>query len=181
MIVDEFALKRIEDLAKEIGRIGALLDALHALVDAQDIDDAMLTYEDSDDYMGKPTGEIDTRTIRELFDWPMADEAKAYYDMAQEKAVKTEPEEERTETHESATIEVEEESEEDPYGVIAAAQKIIEAGDKPKAGRPKIDREEVLQYAREGLSARWISEEMGIGLSSTNRILKELRDEGRLY
>jgi transposase len=181
MIVDEPALKRIEDLAKEIGRIGALLDALHALVDAQDIDDAMLTYEDRDEYTGRPTGEIDTRAIRELFDWPMADEAKAYYDKAQEKAIKAEPEEERTETHESETIEIEEESEEDPYGVIAAAQKIIEAGDKPKAGRPKIDREEVLQYAREGLSARWISEEMGIGLSSTNRILKELRDEGRLY
>ena len=190
--------ERIAELSEQIGHLMGLLDALRMLVDAEDLDNAMSAYKYRKDFDPKPSGRIDTKTLRELFGWAMTDEANAYYTMAKESFTE-EPEEEtpieeaeRLGLHnepedelpfpEEPFMEFPEEEPKDPYGIKAAAEKILEAADdEPKKGRGiKIDREEVLEYARQGMSAKWISEQMGRGLSSVNRVIKELKDEGRL-
>jgi hypothetical protein len=179
--------QRIEDLSDQLGYLHGKLDGLRMLVNRADIIDAESEVRYPSDTV-RVNGAIDTKDIKMLFEWPTCDDANALYAIAKANAEvkKKEKETEKAAVQEEESEEQEEETEpevqDDPLGVKAAAKKIQElAGGEPKKevsrrGK-KIDREKAYEHIQTGMSAKELAHEMGIGISSANRIMKEYRDD----
>ncbi len=179
--------QRIEDLSDQLGYLHGKLDGLRMLVNKADIIDAESEVRYPSETV-RINGAVETKDIKMLFEWPTCDDANALYAMAKAKAevIKKDKEAEKAAVQEEEPEEQEEETEpevqDDPLGVKAAVKKIQELSgeEDPKEvshrGK-KIDRDKAYQHIQTGMSAKELAHEMGIGLSSANRIMKEYRDD----
>lgn len=179
----------ITDQADQLGYIHAKLDVLRDLIMKAEKDDAETSAKYGHGDVGR-YGTIRTNEIRDLFKWPMEEEIVKKYDEA-EKAVTERKRKDKEET-EAREEEKKEEPETDDRTLDEkrkdaaksieeqckeAAKRIAGVAAK-KGGRKKVDREAVREMHDEsGMSAKQISELMGIGYSTVCAILREEKNE----